>query len=97
MDKKYVEFIQRTAAGTLSLHQLRSVRQEITTYRQDIQDRLVNTIEYPEGLKSMLVKCWAKIDSDWTDLDIHERREIMSTLIEAIRVNNTKVHISARV
>jgi DNA invertase Pin-like site-specific DNA recombinase len=97
VDRRYVEFIQRAATGTLSLHQLRSVRHDIDTYKQQIHQRLSRIMGNSIDIDEIIHKFWLRLGSFWEETDIYEQRDVLSMLVSRINVKSGKISIEARV
>ena len=96
LDKRYVELVQRAAAGGMSLAQLREGGAAIEAARRSVRASERGTIGGSEERRALMQAARDKLHYLWEDMDAPERRDTLRALGASVTLTDGEIDVVLR-
>ncbi len=96
LGRRYVDAVQRAASGGMTLQQLKAAVTELDAARQSLQERLLLIDGGHERLRDMMEAQHNRLHSEWDDMAIGDRQEVLRALVSKVIIKDGTVEVVPR-
>ena len=96
LNRRFVDWVKRTASGAMTLPQLRRALTDVVMERRGAVSRLESLDGDDDGMQQAHDEVRGRFDEQWDQLDPSQRREVLHGLVARVEVTDGKVGMVMR-